>query len=219
VRALTNKLKYLIKISLNKKIKTKWFAIVNILLVILIAGLINIDTIISAFGGDFNEPTNIIIKDNTGKVYDGFKANFELTQNQLKDLIKTKIEVSNKTKEELIEDINDSKKVAIIIDNDETNFIKAQIISEAFIDNILYQIITSSINTTKVTLAMVESNIDPNELAAINTPIKVDRQILDESKSEQEDTMSFFMGIIFPSFIMPFFMLVVFSSLISPPII
>ena len=37
---MTNKLKFLTKMSLNKKIKTKWFLIANLIFAILIIGLI-----------------------------------------------------------------------------------------------------------------------------------------------------------------------------------
>ena len=56
---MNKKLWFLTKMSLNKKIKTKWFFIANILFLIIIAGLINIDSIIKLFGGDFDEATEI----------------------------------------------------------------------------------------------------------------------------------------------------------------
>ena len=74
----------------------------------------------------------------------------------------------------------------------------------------MYQVISSSINSSKVALAMSKSNIDQSELASINAPATIERNILDDSKSEQEETMSFVMGIVFPIFILPFFMLIVF---------
>ena len=51
---MKNKLKFLIKQSLKKKIGTKWFKAVNIILCILIVAMANIDRLITAFGGDFN---------------------------------------------------------------------------------------------------------------------------------------------------------------------
>jgi ABC-2 type transport system permease protein len=210
VRTLTNKLKYLIKLSLDKKIKTKWFVVINIVLAIIIIGLVNIDTIITAFGGDFNKATSIVVRDNTGEMYNNFKTGFSQSQSYLKDPEKIKIEQSTKSRDELIDKIDSDKNIVVIIDNDQANFVKAEIISNSYIDNILYQIITSSINSSKATLAMSKSNIDPGLLAAVNAPVKVDRNILDESKSEQEETMSFIMGIVFPSFILPFFMLIIF---------
>ena len=52
---MKNKLKYLISISLKRKIKTKWFIAANILLLVVMAALINLDSVIKMFGGDFNE--------------------------------------------------------------------------------------------------------------------------------------------------------------------
>ena len=54
---LKNKLEYLTKMSLDRKIKSKWFKIANILLAVLIIAVFNIDSIITFFGGDFNEKT------------------------------------------------------------------------------------------------------------------------------------------------------------------
>ena len=63
---MKNKLKFLIKHSLSKKIGTKWFKAINVLLCILIISMANIDRLITAFGGDFNKDTNVYIKDNVG---------------------------------------------------------------------------------------------------------------------------------------------------------
>ena len=58
---MKNKAFFLIKSSLKKKIETKWFKIINILLCILLIGVINIDKIITTFGGDFKETIKIYI--------------------------------------------------------------------------------------------------------------------------------------------------------------
>ena len=55
---MKSKLGYLTGVSLKRKIKTKWFVIANILIALVVIGLMNIDSIISFFGGDFNEKTN-----------------------------------------------------------------------------------------------------------------------------------------------------------------
>ena len=64
VKTMKNKLLFLTKMSLNKKIKTKWFYIANIIFLILIAGLINLDSIIKLFGGDFDDAIKINVIDN-----------------------------------------------------------------------------------------------------------------------------------------------------------
>ena len=61
---MTNKLKFLTKISLSKKIKTKWFLIANLIFAILIIGRVNIDFIIKMFGGDFNKVQEVLVVDN-----------------------------------------------------------------------------------------------------------------------------------------------------------
>ena len=43
---------FLVKESLKTKIKTKWFLIVNIIFLVVISLILNIDSVISFFGGD-----------------------------------------------------------------------------------------------------------------------------------------------------------------------
>ena len=64
---MKSKLNYLIGVSLKRKIKTKWFLFANLILAIIIAGVINIDSIITFFGGDFNKKTEIYVIDDTNK--------------------------------------------------------------------------------------------------------------------------------------------------------
>ena len=66
---MKNKLKFLVKISLNRKIKTKWFVLANVIFAVLIVGLFNADTIINAFGGDFDEVQKVYVKDNSNSEY------------------------------------------------------------------------------------------------------------------------------------------------------
>ena len=87
---MTNKLKYLTKLSLDKKIKTKWFLIANIILLVIIAGIINIDSIIKFFGGDFDKKTEIVVIDNAS-CYNDFVKSFDSTREYLDALKDAKI--------------------------------------------------------------------------------------------------------------------------------
>ena len=87
---MTNKLKFLTKISLNKKIKTKWFLIANLLFAILIIGLLNIDYVIKIFGGDFEETQEILVIDEVG-VFDNFKVYYEENAKYVTDYVDTEI--------------------------------------------------------------------------------------------------------------------------------
>ena len=85
---MRSKLDYLITLSLKRKMKTKWFLITNILVAILIIGLINIDSIITLFGGDFNKKTKLYVIDNTNEELRNINVSFIIK------LIKTVVELS-----------------------------------------------------------------------------------------------------------------------------
>ena len=84
---MTSKLMFLTKISLNKKIKTKWFLIANLIFAILIIGLLNIDSVIKFFGGDFDDTQEILVIDEVG-VFDNFKYSYEEGSKYLSDIKK-----------------------------------------------------------------------------------------------------------------------------------
>ena len=98
---MENKFKFLTKYSLSKKIKNKWFLVVNIILFVALVALTNIDSIVNYFGGDFNESTKISVIDNTG-YYDTIKTNLEVASKQIVD----KKFVITKEKKELKQNSN-----------------------------------------------------------------------------------------------------------------
>lgn len=207
---MKNKLFYLTQQSLNKKIKSKWFIVVNIILVVLIVGLFNIDSVISLFGGKFNETTQIIVIDNTNKSYEILNKSLENTKNIFKDQTKFELKKYNKKENAGKKEVEKDDKVLIVLNSDDTNYMSAKIISNSYIDTILYQIIASSINSTKETIALQESNIDVDELQKVNTPIEIERVFLDEEKNKSEENMNMIMSTVFPIIILPFFMLSIF---------
>ena len=73
---MKDKFKFLVEYGLEKKIKNKWFLIINIVLLVLSICLCNIDRIIKLFGGDFNKDTNILVIDNVGG-FESFKMQFD----------------------------------------------------------------------------------------------------------------------------------------------
>ena len=80
---MRSKLNFLINISLKKKINSKWFLIANAIIAVIILGIINIDSIITLFGGDFDKLTKIYIVDSTNKIGESFKSNLEYYENSL----------------------------------------------------------------------------------------------------------------------------------------
>ena len=204
------KLWYLTKQSLNRKIKSKWFIIVNILLVALIVGIINIDSIISLFGGKFNETTQILVVDKTERSYDIFDNTLKETTKMFENSTKFKLNKYDGSEKEAKKEVKNNDKILIVLDNNEENYMSAKIVSNSYIDTILYQTIATSINSTKEVVALSLSNIDQNELAKVNTPISIEREYLDKNKNDLEENMNIIMSSVFPILILPFFMLSLF---------
>ena len=73
---MKNKRNYIIKMSLRKKIKSKWFLGINIFIFIIMLLTININTIINMFGGDYKQEKVISVIDNINS-YDTVKGHVE----------------------------------------------------------------------------------------------------------------------------------------------
>lgn len=207
---MKNKLKYLTKISLNKKIKTKWFVIANICLFVLIVGLVNADSVIKFFGGDFNKVTDILVIDNTEKeVYDDIETYYSEYSKYVEDMSKTEISLYEDTLEKAKEEVKEKDSILLVINEDESNFINAEMIVNKDVDPIISQIINTSLNTVKTNIALKHYNISESMLATIDMPVTIEKTSLDNSKSTDE-MMDLVMGVAFPIMILPFFMLTMF---------
>jgi len=212
VSHLKNKLMFLIKESLKRKTNTKWFKIVNVILAIVIIGIMNIDSVIKFFGGDFDSLTKIYIIDNTGYTYDVLKE--QINNNSIAvngeessfEIIKYEKSVE-KAKKKLEKNPED---LVFVIEPDEKNVLDVTLISNSYIDTIDYQVLFQSVNSSKTMIAMSLSNIDPNELVKITSGVEIERVILDENKKSEDENMETIMSTVFPIFIIPFFMLTIF---------
>ncbi len=207
---MNRKFWYLVSYSLKKKMKTKWFLIANLIIMISIIGIINIDSIINLFGGDFNDKTTVVILDKTGYTSDVFKKNLNEANDILANDYKTDFLSFDGDEESLKEEVKDNDKVAIIFDSDEDNYLKAKIITNSKIDSLYYQMLVQALTSTKTKIAMSLTNIDLEELNKISSPINIDRIILDNEAKTGDESMSIIMGTVFPTVILPFFMLIIF---------
>ena len=208
---MTNKLKFLTKISLKRKINTKWFLIANIIFAILIIGTLNMDAVISFFGGDFDETQIIYVKDNTNKTYEILNDQNSAYKNLTdEDENAFKLEKTDKSSEEIFEDKDNKDAWYLTINNDKQNYIKVTLISDSYINTTSYAGISTIINNTKTVIAMQESNISPEELAKISSPVTLERKILDKSKKSEDENVQMIMSTVFPVLILPFFALTMF---------
>ncbi len=211
---MKNKLKFLIGVSLKRKIQSKWFYIANICIALVIIGLANIDHIINFFGGDFDQKTKIYVIDNTDVAFDIFKASADASFDLSNEDSNYELINYDKSKDEIIETIknneDDKNSLALVFDLDDTNIINVELISNNFVDALDMSLINSAANSVKVYLAMEKFDISDEEIVAINSGVNINRTVLDESKDSADENMEIIMSTVFPIFILPFFILVVF---------
>ena len=208
---MQSKLRYLTFTSLKKKLTSKWFIVVNILLLIAISVIANIDNIIKAFGGDFLEPTKIYVVDNTNETYEVFEKTFDETNKIVLKQNDIKLEKSDRQTKYLSKKMEEdkSKNIIIEINKDEKNMMDANIITYDTVDSFLYQNIVNALNTSKATLALSKSNIDTEELESIYKTIDVERTYLSDDAKENSDMMETISNILIPMLIVPFFFLII----------
>jgi len=208
---MRNKFWYLTNISLKKKIKTKWFLIANIFIFLGLILITNIDSIITIFGGEFNNDINIVVIDETHlSSATIFKDNLENTNNILESSAKTNVEISKNSIELEKDKLKETNKILIVLEESKEKVLKAKIISNDYIDTIYYNTLLQALTQTKTKLALDKTEIDEDELNKITSLIDVERTILDEDKTEENEEMSMLTNALFPTIILPFFILVVF---------
>jgi len=207
---MRNKLWFLTKVSLKRKVDTKIFKIVNLLLLIAIVALMNIDSIIKYFGGDFDELTKVYVIDNSSYTYDILKEQINTVSETINGESSFEVIKYEKTEEEAMKEIEENEGLLFVINNDEKNVINAKLVSEGYIDTIQYQVLYQAISVTKNAVAVAQTNIDPNELNKIMSSVEIERVILDETKKTEDENMEAIMTTVFPIVILPFFMLTIF---------
>ena len=205
---MKNKVKFLIKESIKKKVDTKWFKIINVILLILMVGILNIDKIIGLFGGDFEDVTKIYVVDETGyasSLNDLLNSNNEL----LNGGFKFEVENSNEPLDSLIEKLNeDSTDIVINIVYDDTEYMKSTIYSFEAIDTITSNILSNSLSEIKSSYALATSGIDVDELNKVLAPISMEKVVTntEELDSESRELAGASMMLIF---LIPFFILII----------
>jgi len=203
---MMNKLWFLTKMSLNKKIKTKWFYIANILFLILIVGIINIDSIINFFGGDFSETQKILIIDNAN-VFDSFKEKFEVSTKYLDSYVNTEVIKYDKSYDEAVEEVKkEDKEVLLVIDNDRDNYLKAKFLSQDGVGTITKTVVNSVLGSIRSNIVREEYNITDEMYDNMNASVVIDEEILGEENKADDVIMSAVMTI----FMFPMFMLIMF---------
>lgn len=207
---MENKFKFLTKYSLNKKLKNKWFLIANIIVFLVVIALINIDSIISFFGGDFNNDVNITITGNTN-YYEVIEKDLDDFKNYLSD-VNVNIKKEDKSIDKLKKELKGTKDILLIVNNDSDNIFNVEFVTDSYIDMIRYQVIVNCLNNSKSKIALENSNIDQSELDKISKSVNITRTFIDEEKTKDEESSKDLLSILSLILVLPCFMLIVFLT-------
>ena len=204
---MENKFIFLTKHSLKKNIKSKWFKIVNVIVMLVIVALVNIDGIVTFFGGDFSGDVKINVIDNTG-YYNVIEKNLKNVGKYLNDskVIIKKVNDLNKEKKKL----KGKKDILLVIKEDKDNFFNAEFITDSYVDTLKYQAIKASLNSAKEIIAINNSNIDKDELAKISKEVTIKRTFVDKEKSKDEESSRSLLSVLSLIIVLPCFMLIMF---------
>ena len=202
---MTNKLMFLTKMSLNKKIKTKWFLVANLIFALLVIGLLNIDSVIKFFGGDFDETQEILVIDEVG-VIDNFKIYYEEGAKYLSDYVDTDITVYTDGYDNGVELVKEEEKILLVISHDNDNYIKAKVVSNDGLGNVTSALISSTLSSIRSGIVLQEYNINEEMYQDINKTVELENVILSEENMDDNMAAVSIMQII----TMPLFMLIIF---------
>lgn len=209
---MRSKLNFLINMSLKKKIKTKWFLIANIIIAIIMLGIINIDSIITLFGGDFDTKTKIYVADQTKKLSESFKINLEeysktlYNNSEIYEIIITSDKTDN-IKNKIKEEENSS---LLIEFNEKDGKISSKLVSMTTMDTYDYQLINTAVSSTISLYNLSSIELTEEEYNKLTESVELEREILDSNITSESENVEMIMTTVFPILILPFFMLTIF---------
>lgn len=205
---MKNKLKFLVKHSLSKKIGTKWFKVVNVLLCILIIAMMNIDRLITLFGGDFENVEKIYVVDNINKT-NSFENILNTYIDTLgEDVANFKVVKTDKDIDTLKKKIKDTDDIIITL-NTSPNYLSSEIYTYDNISTVNFQILSSVLNNLKSEIVLTDSGLSQSEITSIISNAEITTFTTNEDingSSEAKDIISTGLILIF---IIPFFIFIV----------
>ena len=204
---MKKKLKFLIKQSINKKIKTKWFKVVNIILCLLIVAMANIDRLITFFGGDFNKPTKVYVVDNIG-YYDEFDSIFKEYSKTIEDLGKYDLEKTNKSIKKLKNDIEDKDDIIIELNDSTEYYLASNIYTYEPIETISLQLFNATLNSLKSTVVLERSGLTPEQINSITSSASVTTITTNKDMDKDAKAKDVLSSGLLILFIVPFFIFI-----------
>ena len=202
-----NNLWFLVGSSLKKKIKSKWFIGINLVIFLLIFFTFHISDIIMAFGGDYKEERKIVVLDKAF-VYPKFE---ELMKQEESFDITYPISYLSSSLEEALQLVRkDSSVILVEILRDEYHYIKSTIYSSSNVATITKIAINNTLNTIKKEIAISELGLSEEVLSKIYDGVPLSYQLLDfDSNETREDTSNVIVSVVVLVFIMISFFIII----------
>lgn len=200
---MKNKFKYLVKYSLKKKIDTKWFKIVNVLLLVLLVFLVNMDYFINLFGGDFEEKESIYVVDHVGS-FETFSTYFNALASEMgSEEYEIILDQDILNNEEEIDD-----EVVVVLSPSDTGYLEGEVVSFDAVSTTTYEMIVSTLNAVKSELVLSTSGLTQEEIASLSSPVEITERVLNE-EAQNNETKENVGTIVTTVLIVPFFILIV----------
>jgi len=205
---MKKKLWFLVGVSLDRKIKTKWFLAAQIMMLLVAVALINIETIITLFGGDFTDANKIYVVDDTNNSYELFHESLALNEIGMHGEGSNRFEVILiETLEEIIDTVDSEGGIIVHIIPDEDNVIGVELISKTTVDTLTFLLIQSSVNNVKTLLTLDILGLTLEDYHLIMSDVVIERSLTDSLATTEEENMEMIMTTVFPIIILPVFLL------------
>lgn len=206
VKLNMNSLWFLVGASLKKKIKSKWFIGINIVIFLLVFLTLHISDIITFFGGDYQEAKQIVVVDRAF-VYPKFK---ELMEEEENFQITYQLSYSNLDLNETLKKAREDGSIVVVIEKDYSNFLSSVVYSTSNVATITKTAIQNSLNTIKKELAIASLGLSEEDLRVLSLDTLVNYQILDTTSNEVfEDKSNLLVSIVVIVFIMISFFIII----------
>lgn len=179
-----SKIGSVVKYTLEKNIKNKWFIGLNILFLVITVVALNFNTVKQILKSNNIEldSTKITIElvDNLNLLYDNLTNDINSLE------FKDKIVLEKKDKVEYDEKTLDKNKIIVEVIEDETEGIKSKIISKEGIDTKYYNVILNSISKTKNNILATKYGLSESELSNITSTPQVERIMVGVDSSNSD---------------------------------
>ena len=185
---MKTKRRFLIKESLKRKLVSRWFIGINIVLFLLIFITFNINSIITFFGGDFKDKKNVLILDEAN-VYS--KLEKEIIRLSEVSIVEYEVQEVNDNVELLKEKVkNDSNSILLIVKKDSKHYINTTIYTSNGLSFLNQNIISSALNNIRKEIVLKDLGISNEEMKKLEESITLNEITLQEKKINSNKEIS-----------------------------